>query len=307
MAGRDSAGLLDWLVAWAGAPFSCCAAAPGGEAGELVPDTAGAAKSADAEEMSSISKSTSAGSLSASPAEAVDSPRSLTRSWPGRDAQLVSESDRGSQFVRTTSFEVDHSELPELNIPAKEQPLVSGHLDVHFENLSKAMFVDEGSPFTAFLCGTLGCFNVQASPFVDEAAGSASTMVQRSTYRLPLPADVPEVAIRLLRLGKSVSSATFTRAVAGPGRITLQQISRTEGLLYSERMRVMNIHCLEADPAGGVTWRTHTRIVWTRPLPWTHSFIAKIIDSRVKSEMKGNMPHLMLRFKEAAELVAPRR
>jgi len=209
----------------------------------------------------------------------------------------------GALFTRSESFEVDLAELPDLVVPEREVPLVSGRLAVRFRDLEKAIFAESGGPLVAFLQHVMGCREISAGPWLEhvrDETGSGSQQLQRSQYQLPLPDDVPEVAARLLGLGKSVSSSTFTRISRNNGHIILQQSSRTEGLLYSERMRVINIHLLEADSSGDVAWRSWTHIAWSKALPWTHSFIGRIIDNRVKAETKANAPKLMRVLGEAA-------
>jgi len=327
-----------WSGAWGVGSFNCCTPASvnaslGADTAEEVDEPADCGfKVVDAQASASMTPSTTADTAAASPASdrsdhepgslpcilglspvrSKDAPGGAMGAWewspsgysrlgsPTAEAARGADAANGAELIRTASFEVDHSELPELCIPEKEQPLVSGHLDARFDDIATTIFRHVDSPFDSFLCGDMDCFDMFSSPFVEETEGVADTTVQRSVYQLPLPADIPEIVARLLGLGKSVKSTTFTRAVTSKGLITLQQISHTEGLLYSERMRVMNIHCLEEDPAGGVAWRTFTRIVWTKPLPWTHSFIVKFIDGRVKAETKINAPKLMRCIKDGA-------
>jgi len=334
-----------WFGAWGSGSFSCCAAASvtaslGACTSEEVEEPIAYGLKAVHPELTT-SPTTSTIADSAAPSPLSEGPRDEADTFPvllgvgraegkgapgealgalgsisgGRGARSTAAVEAGPareagsapRFVRTPSFKADHSELPELRIPEGERPLVSGHLDGPFQDVAATIFRHEDSPFDAFLCGDMACSDMRSSPFVEEGSGSSYTTVQRSVFQLPLPSDIPEVVARLLGLGKSVKSTTFTRAVARKGRITLQQISQTQGLLYSERMRVMNIHCLEEDPAGGMAWRTFTRIVWTRPLPWTHGFIVKFIDGRVKAETRINAPKLMRCIQEAAGSVGPQR
>lgn len=195
-------------------------------------------------------------------------------------------------LARTPSFDGDCLQLADLAVPAATRPTVSGRLDAGLADVHGALLRSEaGGPCAEFLRGALDCFDVQAGPWIDCPRSSDAT-VQRMRYSLPLPADISESIARLLGLGKAVPSSTVSRVAADGGEVVLQQITRTEGLLYSERMRVLNTHTFRQGDSG-VEWHTLTQIIWLRPLPWTHGFIARLIERRVKSETLDQAPKLM--------------
>jgi len=221
----------------------------------------------------------------------------------GVDAVKASEDPprRSCTYARSSTFERDSSHLAEAVLPSwSSDPLVAGHLGMSFDDLSSALTGGEdGGPGMAFLREALGCFNCTSSPWVECFKSAKDTTLQRCQYSLPLPGDVPESAARLLGIGKSIPSSTMTRLRVGP-EIIMQQITRTEGLLYSERMCVMNTHVFQPGERGGVAWRTWNQIVWLKPLPWTHSFISRLIESRVKADTKEKAPKFMAIVSQAA-------
>lgn len=205
---------------------------------------------------------------------------------------------------RTASLANEVAEMPGLASDGPEALVARGHLDASITDLARALLVTEGDlPMTTFLKDVLGCRNVLGGHWCqdpDFEGDEATLFSRRCRYQMPLPGDVPEVAVRLLGLGAYLDGSTTTRLTLDAARITIQESSRTEGLLYSERMRIMNTHVLEADPAGGVAWRSWTQVVWTKALPWTHAFIAKSVESRVRAEAKSITPALMHQFERAA-------
>merc|ERR1719401_1490678 len=94
-------------------------------------------------------------------------------------------------------------------------------------------------------------------------------------------------------MGEAVKSSTLTRVCRRDGEVILHQISRTEGLLCSERMCIKTTHVLEAGEQDAVSWKTWCEVVWSKPLPWTQLFIAKFIENRVKADTGANAPKLM--------------
>mmetsp|Transcript_107193 Transcript_107193/g.309989 ORF Transcript_107193/g.309989 Transcript_107193/m.309989 type:complete len:363 (+) Transcript_107193:96-1184(+) len=209
---------------------------------------------------------------------------------------------------RPASFESDIFGMPDFDSLEREAPLAAGRLEASLSDLADAMLSADGDgPLAKFLIDGLGCKSLTGGRWWQDNVDDkeASQFLRRCRYQLPLPADVPDVAIRLLNLEAFVGSSTTSRLSISAERITLQEVSQTEGLLYSERMRVMNVHVWEAAASGGVVWRSWTRTVWTKALPWTHAFIAKTIENRVKAEAKSATPRLMCTI--AAELPGLRR
>mmetsp|Transcript_61325 Transcript_61325/g.176453 ORF Transcript_61325/g.176453 Transcript_61325/m.176453 type:complete len:348 (+) Transcript_61325:79-1122(+) len=207
---------------------------------------------------------------------------------------------------RSASFDMDLSEMSETAPPA-EEPLVAGRLEVHFHDIAKAMLAaDDRSPLTIFLKGVLRCEGLTGEQWSREVVTEpgVSLFLRHCRYQLPLPDDIPDVALRVLKLKGSVQSSTTSRLEVSADGITLHEVSRTHGLLYSERMHVMNTYRFEADAMGGVAWRSWTRTVWTKALPWTHGFLVKLIEGRVRAEAASMTPGLARGLETAARELA---
>jgi len=224
--------------------------------------------------------------------ELLSSASNVSTSVPSCASSSTCSDKEAGNLARTPSFDGDCLQLAGFAVPAATKPTVSGCLDMGLADLHSALLRSEGGgPCAEFLSGMLGCFDIEPGPWVD-CPRSADATIQRTRYSLPLPADIPESIARLLGIGRAIPSSTVSRLAADGAEVVLQQITRTEGLLYSERMRVLNTHIFRQVDSG-VEWRTLTQIIWLRPLPWTHGFIARLIEHRVRSETQDQAPKLM--------------
>merc|ERR1712113_328578 len=146
-----------------------------------------------------------------------------------------------------------------------------------FTNIADALRSSEdGGPCTGFLRECMGGSDFSLGPWV-ACQSVAGLTTHQMKYRCPLPSDIPEFIARLLGMGKTVGCSVVTQLIERDAQVILQFMTRAEGLLYSERMRIVNCHVFQPCRTGGVSWYTLTEIVWLRPLPWTHAFITRIV------------------------------
>jgi len=115
--------------------------------------------------------------------------------------------------------------------------------------------------------------------------------VQHCKYTVPLPKDLPSAASKILKLPEFASGTTVNRLGQKGDSLVLTQSSCAHGITFGDRFYIQHTHAFRADRSGqGVEWRQWTRFEWTKPLPWTHSFIKSMLDSRGKAETTTSAP-----------------
>jgi hypothetical protein len=169
--------------------------------------------------------------------------------------------------------------------------LIEWHLDkeVSMEGVRNALMAkgrDCGS-LVNVLRDVLGCSNVMTTPWMNSSSGNGSMIVQRSQYVMPMPDDIPTAALKILRLPSTIPGTTLSYLTQAGKALTLVQHCCSEGVLYSDQFYVEFTHAFHEGLDGLVHWRQWTRVIWTKPLPWGHGFIRRLLESRTKSEAKA--------------------
>jgi len=191
--------------------------------------------------------------------------------------------------MRTQSLEMELAEIEALALPsgalavAKHLPSVRD-----IETLRSALVSEpESGPLANFLREALGCQDLTMTPWVEDGRFE-SALGQRSKYNVPLPKDTPDIVKKALSLPSLVPSVTVNCVGLCGDCLVLVQRSRSEGVLYSDRVRVQHTHVFRAHTSGGVEWKQWTEMVWLTPLPWTHGFLAKIMKQKALEETRGH-------------------
>merc|ERR1712056_60838 len=100
---------------------------------------------------------------------------------------------------------------------------------------------------------------------------------------MPAPSDTPDVVKRAVSLPEHMlgSAVLWLSVSEAEDEIVLIQQCSSEGVLYSDRFYVQYTYGFKVDPSGGLNMRLWVETVWTRPLPWTHSFLARFLEKKV--------------------------
>eukprot|EP00445_Apocalathium_hangoei_P038141 CAMPEP_0203941810 /NCGR_PEP_ID=MMETSP0359-20131031/78137_1 /ASSEMBLY_ACC=CAM_ASM_000338 /TAXON_ID=268821 /ORGANISM="Scrippsiella Hangoei, Strain SHTV-5" /LENGTH=401 /DNA_ID=CAMNT_0050872437 /DNA_START=37 /DNA_END=1242 /DNA_ORIENTATION=+ len=192
------------------------------------------------------------------------------------------------KFIRTPTLEMELAEIEALALPSGD-PAIVKHLPSvpDIESLCSALEGEpESGPLANFLKESLGCQDLSMTPWVEDSR-IESALSQRSKYKVPLPKGTPDIVKKALGLPSLVPSVTVNCVGLRGDCLILVQRSRSEGVLYSERFRVQHTHLFRAHTSGGVEWKQWTEVVWLKPLPWTHGFLAKIMLQKTLEETKG--------------------
>jgi len=183
----------------------------------------------------------------------------------------------------------DRSELKALSVPSCK-PIIVEHLPslacVH--DLHRALLSDEESnPWATFLKTGLRCRELSMSSWIGRADDPGS-FAQVSKYDVPVPKDTPELIRKVLRLPEFLPSTMVSHLGYIGSTLVLNQFGRSEGVLYSDRVRIITTHTFTLHPAGGVEWKQWSETEWLIPLPWTHGFLAKVVQQRTSEEAQGH-------------------
>lgn len=192
------------------------------------------------------------------------------------------------RFTRTPSMLEEFAELNTIDIPPTAPTIVHRLNEVaSVARLNEAIRIDnDGGPLATFLRDYVGSKELKATPWVDDACVEGCVS-QLARYTVALPNDTPELIRRALSLPAQLRSVTVNCLGYVGSALVLVQRSRSEGVLYSDRLRVQHTHAFTALPDGGVEWRQWTEVVWLKPLPWTLNYIVKVIQQKAVEESRA--------------------
>merc|ERR1740121_2663779 len=123
------------------------------------------------------------------------------------------------------------------------------------------------------------------------------------TYVMPAPSDIPDAVKRIITIPDTVvgtSKSWFV--VSDDGReLVLLQRGSSEGVLYSDRFHIEYIYEFKPDSSrGGLDFRAWVDIMWSKPLPWTHSFLTRTLEKKVKTETADKFKVFLRVLQESA-------
>jgi len=196
----------------------------------------------------------------------------------------------------TRSFEEMMTGLDPPVVPDAE-PVSEGYLEqASMAQIRDAIESPHRGVFERFLRQVLECREISASSW-DTAATSPELDIRRQcmSYRIPTPCDVPEFVRNLVNMPALLPAATITWYKSGDldqKQLVLMQRCYSEGALYTDRFHVEYTLTFDLDVNGGVLVRQWAQVIWTKALPWTHHFLAKILEKRVKGEAREKFEQL---------------
>jgi len=158
------------------------------------------------------------------------------------------------------------------------------------ESVKAELMRTEGGTMERFLVEHLQCPHTELTEWAEDgpkqwSCGTEGVFaVQSSEATIPLPKDLPAVAVRALKLPEFSQCTSVNRLGQLGETLVLTQTNAARGVLFSDRFLVQNTHTFKADDAGAVEWRQWTRIIWIKPLPWAFSFVVPIFENRMRAE-----------------------
>mmetsp|Transcript_162136 Transcript_162136/g.519945 ORF Transcript_162136/g.519945 Transcript_162136/m.519945 type:complete len:381 (-) Transcript_162136:123-1265(-) len=164
------------------------------------------------------------------------------------------------------------------------------------DEVRRALLTDEEhNPLAMFLNKSIKCRDVSMTTWLD----CGHSLVQVSKYEVPVPKDTPEMIRRAFGLPDFVRSTMVSSLGFEGETLVLRQAASSEGILYSDRVRMVNMHTFSLHPSGGVEWRQWSEAVWLKPLPWTHGFLTKVIQQRAVEEAEGQSKNFAASLQQA--------
>mmetsp|Transcript_79092 Transcript_79092/g.183519 ORF Transcript_79092/g.183519 Transcript_79092/m.183519 type:complete len:175 (-) Transcript_79092:106-630(-) len=168
---------------------------------------------------------------------------------------------------------------------------------IAIENVRAALESVDDGPLLRFLREVFLCTDISTSEWYD----SQGLRVLQSSYTIPVPRDIPEVAARLLRVPETICCTTVWYVQSQVGEVVLVQNSSTKDVLYGERFKLKNTMSFREDAAGGgIAVNAWTDVVWSAPLPWTHAVIKHVIEKKAKSDSAAVVGQLVKMIEDVA-------
>eukprot|EP00927_Polykrikos_kofoidii_P067314 TRINITY_DN62815_c0_g1_i1.p1 TRINITY_DN62815_c0_g1~~TRINITY_DN62815_c0_g1_i1.p1 ORF type:complete len:347 (-),score=32.36 TRINITY_DN62815_c0_g1_i1:114-1106(-) len=189
-------------------------------------------------------------------------------------------------FVRSPSLMMLCSEPLSPLVQPSEMHLPTRHLaGTTLRRIREAMESDaETAPLCVFM-EKLRFQDVIRTPWLE--CSDPGMRLQRSSYVVPLPGDIPNFVRRLIQVPKHIKNTVIYRLCSCNDTLFFTTCTRPEGFAYSDRVYFRHIHCFKEGARGGVEWSQWSEVHWTKPLPWTHQPIRSLIERRAKAEAKA--------------------
>lgn len=227
---------------------------------------------------------------------------SLCPEPPGTDASLclpnASTTDKPKVFHKaSTGLLRECEELPLPAMPVGLKPLVSQKLPgLNIRSIRESLEADEG-PVQRFMQEVLGCSEFSTSPWAasrdvadsqcaNKASPDASIFFRRSKYRALLPSDIPNSVARLIGIPDSVDARSLFALGCRDDQLILVQQSMVQGIMFSDRFRLQNTFSFVQE-ADGVLLSQWAKVIWDKPLPWTHTPVKIFVEKKAKAEAKS--------------------
>jgi len=178
--------------------------------------------------------------------------------------------------------EASSHDLPAVDVPSGKELATRRLDDTTILQVRRAVQANEGGCMARFLASSLKCSDFETHQWSYHPKG---VHVGHMAYVMPTPKDIPDSARRIVTIPAEVQCTTniWIKAESDQALVMLTR-TKTEGVMYSDRMHLEYVYEFKVDGQGGLTARFWAQTVWTKPLPWTHSWIAKALDKKVLSD-----------------------
>lgn len=239
---------------------------------------------------------------------AIDSIRSRTLSASQRCASQRSESQLTACSARpsaqSSAIISECAGLPPPRAPEGLKPITSGHLPGTTISAIREALEAEDGPVQKFMREVLGCSDFSTTPWAASRrnlgdAGRQGLFFRKSRYRALLPADIPGPVARLVGAPPSLDAHSLFALGCSESELVLVQQSFVKGIMYSDRFRLQNTFSF-TQVKDGCTLAQWAEVVWTKPLPWTHTPVKVFVEKKARAEAKGTFRDFARTIQEAA-------
>lgn len=199
---------------------------------------------------------------------------------------------RFSSYRRQSTLFTSSKRVPSLSVPTSP-PISSHHLpNATVDMIRCAITRTRQCPLIQIL-EEAGCYNLVVTPW-EPCPSLVGTEVRKCCYSVAVPTDIPSIAKRMLNLPDDISCTSVWRLRRlAENQIVLVQHSYSKDILYGDRFKVQSIVTFtEENDIGGVTMQQWVEVLWDKPLPWTHTVLVRLIESRAYSDTVGYGPEL---------------
>lgn len=245
-------------------------------------------------------------------AEAVIKSRSLSvsqrsasrRSQPTHRTDRSMSSAHPSVSAASSAIIDECATLPPPRVPKGLKPVTSELLvGTTIHAIRESLEAEEG-PVQKFMREVLGCSDFNTTPWAASRKnlnkGSRQGLFfRKSRYRALLPTDIPGPVARLVGVPESVDAHSLFALSCSENELVLVQQSFVKGIMYSDRFRLQNTFCFTQEQ-GGCSLAQWAEVIWTKPLPWTHTPVKVFVEKKAKAEAKATFRDFARTISEAA-------
>lgn len=207
----------------------------------------------------------------------------------------------------SSNVEAECSILPAPSAPRGLKPLTSQKLcGVTIEQIRTALQAVDG-PFQKFMHEILGCEDFSTTPWAasrsdnrisDRRGVKQIVFFRRSRYRAKMPEDVPGPIRKLIGIPEYANAHSLFALGCSDQELVLVQQSFVQGIMYSDRFRLQNTFCFTQE-ANGCLLAQWAEVVWSKPLPWSHTPVKVFVEKRAKAEAKSTFRDFARTIREA--------
>lgn len=140
--------------------------------------------------------------------------------------------------------------------------------------------------------------DIQAEPWVVSSRASR-TFSRRMRSIMPMPPDVPRPVASLMGMpAESNSTAIFTLRVSDE-EIFLSSQAIMHDVLFSDRLRVQELHSWRLAPGGGVEYRKWADIIYLKSMPFGFGVAKGWLEGKTRERSRLGGPAMLRLFAES--------
>jgi len=186
--------------------------------------------------------------------------------------------------VMTQSMHLLAKELPDAEAPTNREPVYQKELP----GLTLAA-VQERLDAEPFVFERVIRQQVQASGFTpsswQEGVRVLGTKIRGTKFQMPMPADIPSAARRLIAIPETAQVRIMFRMRCQQNRVDIVQQALTEGVPLGENFRVQTTHSFVSH-GGGIILSKWIELIWIKELPRLMGGLRSFIESKTQTDAK---------------------